>query len=672
MKKFIAICLSIVFVMTGTLVSVNFANDDTATTNLYPASNIGTKDEFETLNDAHFINSKEGWAVGNLSTILHTTDGGVNWEMQKAPLDATLQSVYFTDSKNGIAVGGINLNAANELYGWNSVTMKETDAQYWNYTYGVIFKTSDGGKTWTAINGKSVKTRLKPKSSHFLGWLYDVKFADKVNGWAVGEFGIILKTTNGGLTWSDIGSDKAATADSFLYGLHCTSKTKLYACGEDGKIFSTTDGGKKWKTVYHIKDFPGGDPTSYFGFSYSEISKQISWRDIFFLPNGKTGWAVSYNATIMKTTDSGKTWKKQSSGFSDKVKNSVDLKSIYFADANNGWAVGQMGKKVLHTTNGGKTWIRQDMPNAEWLYGVFFTDKNNGIALGDFGTIVKTTNAGKMWTYSRHMDLYQNTRAPFLVAHAHADDEAVYFSIPLTKYSYEQKLPTVNLRITRDDRNTSRFGELKWLEKIWASNYLNVNTNRYLDEADTSDWPSEYDDEYPSNPEERRAYKIKLWEGNDKITREIVEIIRTWQPLVIATHDPVYGEYFKADHMATGYYTALAVEAAGDPNKYPELQDELGLSPWQPLKFYELATSHSGLSEASVTSPTIKTMTMKTDNVTLGLNALRCFLSQGFGSSGRKSGTMDYTRIFMDESITAPDDDNGDMFTGIQLIPKVK
>ena len=58
-----------------------------------------------------------------------------------------------------------------------------------------------------------------------------------------------------------------------------------------------------------------------------------------------TGWGVQTNS-LYKTTDGAKTWDRQNTG-------SIHAsKSIFFTDAKNGWAVGEYGM-IVHTSTGG-------------------------------------------------------------------------------------------------------------------------------------------------------------------------------------------------------------------------------------------------------------------------------------------------------------------------------
>ena len=68
--------------------------------------------------------------------------------------------------------------------------------------------------------------------------------------------------------------------------------------------------------------------------------------------------------------------------------------SVYFPDASTGYAVGNNGRIILNTTDGGTSWIPLSSGTSEYLYSVYFTDANTGYVVGGYGTILKTTNGG--------------------------------------------------------------------------------------------------------------------------------------------------------------------------------------------------------------------------------------------------------------------------------------
>ena len=87
---------------------------------------------------------------------------------------------------------------------------------------------------------------------------------------------------------------------------------------------------------------------------------------------GDKGWIAGYDGVILHSGDGGKTWISQNSNTTQ------PLESIYFADAEHGWAVGWVGT-LIRTTDGGKNWKPVDVPDASWtLSSVYFRDKDNG------------------------------------------------------------------------------------------------------------------------------------------------------------------------------------------------------------------------------------------------------------------------------------------------------
>jgi mycothiol S-conjugate amidase len=66
----------------------------------------------------------------------------------------------------------------------------------------------------------------------------------------------------------------------------------------------------------------------------------------------------------------------------------------------------------------------------------------------------------------------------------------------------------------------------------------------------------------------------------EESTPPLVEVIREFRPHVIVTYDE-NGGYPHPDHIRCHEVSVAAFDAAGDPERYPELGE-----PWQPLKLY--------------------------------------------------------------------------------------
>lgn len=254
------------------------------------------KPELPDFKAVYFVNSQQGWIVGEGGVIVHTKDGGKTWSIQESNTSEQLNSVHF--SQNG-------------LYGW---VVGE---------YGVIFHTTNGGNVW------------QPQSSGVQYDLFHVYFLDDgFTGWAVGNYGVVLYTLDGGESWS---IEKRA-ASKLLNSVDITENgLKGWAVGNEGTVIHFASEGQGGSRLWEVQK--------------SGISESLF--SVHFIENGSKGWVVGDNGIILQTTDGGADWKPQASGVKEGL-----LSVSFLENGLYGWAVGYNGTTV-HTTNGGKTWFPQ-------------------------------------------------------------------------------------------------------------------------------------------------------------------------------------------------------------------------------------------------------------------------------------------------------------------------
>ena len=106
-----------------------------------------------------------------------------------------------------------------------------------------------------------------------------------------------------------------------------------------------------------------------------------------------TGFSVSNNGVIQKTTDGGVYWLLLNSG------TTKNLKGLHFINSQTGWVVGD-SSAVFTTTNGGSNWYGQSITPLKTLTAVKFFDAQTGWATTYDSTIYKTTNGGAIWVPS--------------------------------------------------------------------------------------------------------------------------------------------------------------------------------------------------------------------------------------------------------------------------------
>ena len=109
-----------------------------------------------------------------------------------------------------------------------------------------------------------------------------------------------------------------------------------------------------------------------------------------YMANVSTGWLVTRNGEIIKTTNAGLNWFMQANG------TSAELYDIAFSDLNTGWVSGINGT-ILKTTNNGVNWVLQTAPASVKILKIQPVNPNTVYACGFNGNVFKTTNGGVNW-----------------------------------------------------------------------------------------------------------------------------------------------------------------------------------------------------------------------------------------------------------------------------------
>ena len=119
--------------------------------------------------------------------------------------------------------------------------------------------------------------------------------------------------------------------------------------------------------------------------------------------------------------------------------------------------------------------------------------------------------------------------------------------------------------------------QVRGQELIAAVNILggNLHTLGYRDSGMKGDPANEHPDAFINSDDSEAICKV-------------VELIRTYRPQVIMTHDET-GGYFHPDHIRCWEVTTAAFHAAGDPEQFPELN----LPPHHPERLYYTAIPKS-------------------------------------------------------------------------------
>jgi len=290
------------------------------------------------LRDVHFVNAKEGWAVGDGGVFLHTTSGGCGWS--KIDLGSykseSLHSVRFFGGGIGWIAGRawtlrmtdagstVDRPLRTSMDVQNCVfPVSQTVAWGAGYSAGASpFDTAFSRYICSGGGTQQSNYQQYPPESSLLGTC----FPNLDSGWAVGTNGCIVRITG--------------------------------ASGESPNFAAQTIPGVTFESVR---------------VTYDSGSSRY------------TGWAVGQSGVI-DHTDDGQVWQPQQSG------TNRDLHHVCALNASRAWAVGS-GGVILSTTNGGQTWNDEASGTGNDLFGIFFVNAGFGIAVGEKGTIlIKSMN----------------------------------------------------------------------------------------------------------------------------------------------------------------------------------------------------------------------------------------------------------------------------------------
>ena len=284
-----------------------------------------------------FVDTKEGWMVGDLGRVFHSVDGGLHWDIQATGTKRPFAGIACPD-RNQLWIAGQG---------------------------GQIFHSDNSGKSWEAQKSGTDRQLL------------NIAFANAQRGIAIGDFGTLLRTENGGATWSkapipadlklppDV-AEVVQPGDIVLSGLAFADADHVWTVGEFGVIMASTDGGATWHGQ------TSGVETTLFGVRFADQQK---------------GWAVGIDETLLHTIDGGATWQRQrvqtpkgySLAFYD-----IDIKGAY------AWVVGSSGL-LLSSKDSGETWQLPQVPvqmRSVWFRGITMFPEGRGLVVGSGGMML--------------------------------------------------------------------------------------------------------------------------------------------------------------------------------------------------------------------------------------------------------------------------------------------
>ena len=276
---------------------------------------------------------------------------------------------------------------------------------YFGTTGGGVFRTTDGGVTWTPVTDK-----------YFGGTIGAIGISESnpdIVYVGAGEYPIrgnvshgdgVWRTSDGGKTWTSLGL--ADTRQISRVRVHPTNPDIVYV-GAQGHVFGpnvergvfkTTDGGKTWRKILYRNDSTGItdlvlDPNN------PEILYAAfwqAWRTPWQLVSGGAG------SGIFKSTDGGEHWTEltRNPGLPQGVIGNIGL-AVSPTNSNKLWAIVEADSGgVFRSTDGGATWTKTNsdrrLRQRAWYYTRIFADPKDEKSIYVLNTgMYRSTDDGK-------------------------------------------------------------------------------------------------------------------------------------------------------------------------------------------------------------------------------------------------------------------------------------
>lgn len=255
--------------------------------------------------------------------------------------------------------------------------------------YGIVLLSDDDGRTFR-------QARSVPVSST----LTEVSFVDAEHGWAVGHWGVILKTDDGGEHWVTQRLD--THVDQPLFSVHFFNNQEGVAVGLWSLILHTGDGGKTWQTE-KAPPPPG--------------SKRAD-RNLFHLFLGPKGdlFVSAERGLIMKSDDHGQTWQATLTGGRGSLWTGITLPDGVML-------VGGLQGEISRSIDDGQTWTPVPSGSKSSVTALL-RGAGGVIGVGLDGTQLVSADEGRTFHATQRADRLSYTTATL------ADDGAlVRFSV---------------------------------------------------------------------------------------------------------------------------------------------------------------------------------------------------------------------------------------------------
>jgi len=320
-------------------------------------------------------------------TVANPIAGSSSWQQTNGPLggDVAALAIDRSNSQNIYAVtGGGVFKTINGGNSWSAVNTGMTgrwlssvvidpnnsSTIYAGSDIDGVFKSSDGGSTWKAVNNGLSGTEVQTLA------------VDPANGltiYAGTANGGIAKSTDGGSSWSAANTGFTGVPYVWSLAVDPSNSQTVYAGIYDGGVFKSTNGGASWTAM-----------NTGLSSTFSDWSLAIDPTNSQVIYAGNGG-----GSGVFKSTNGGASWSSINSGLT-----STNIISVSVVPTNSQTIFAVTADGVFRSTNGGTSWsaANSGLPANVRRLAVDQTNDQTVYAATAGGGVYRSTNGGGLWT----------------------------------------------------------------------------------------------------------------------------------------------------------------------------------------------------------------------------------------------------------------------------------
>jgi photosystem II stability/assembly factor-like uncharacterized protein len=246
------------------------------------------------------------------------------------------------------------------------------------------------------------------QTSGVTGRLRGVSAVSALVAWTSGANGTVLRTTDGGRTWTPRPVPGAETLD--FRDIDALSERVAYTLsigpGASSRIYKTTNGGATWAL-----QFANRDPKVFLdAMAFADETQGVAFSD-----------SVDGHFVILTTNNGGREWERVAD---DRLPPALPGEGAFAASGTNVALIGRdhvwigtTASRVLRSADGGRTWTAAPTPvatgEATGIFSVAFRDVQHGVVVGGnyrqeadaSNNVAVTADGGATWTQVRNRGL---------------------------------------------------------------------------------------------------------------------------------------------------------------------------------------------------------------------------------------------------------------------------